>query len=126
MNLSNILIVENGLLNRKLISELLENDGYSVSYATNVQSAITTLIQTQPFFILVSLMLLQVDSCIFSRVLKNDEDTSKITVVGFSTELHSKNRLVYCGFDGFINMAESDKDLTEKIRKYLKKQQNKN
>ena len=126
MNLSNILIVENGLLNRKLISESLENDGYSVSYATNVQSAITTLIQTQPFFILVSLMLLQVDSCIFSRVLKNDEDTSKITVVGFSTELHSKNRLVYCGFDGFINMAESDKDLTEKIRKYLKKQQNKN
>lgn len=121
MNTSNILIIENGLLNRKMISEKLENEGYSVCYASDAKSAISTLIEIQPFFILVSLTLLKIDTCIFSRILKNDEDTHNITVVGLSNEKQSKSRMIYCGLDGFINATENNSDLTKKIRKYLNK-----
>lgn len=121
MNPSNILIVENGMLNRKLISEVLKNDGYSVCYATDAKSALTTFTEKSPFFILVSLMLLKVDTCVFSRILKNDEDTHNITIVGLSPEIQNKNRMIYCGFDGFINMTENNEDLIKKIREYLNK-----
>lgn len=119
MNPSNILIVENGMLNRKLISQLLANDGYSVCYATDAKSALTTFTEKLPFFILVSLMLLKVDTCVFSRILKNDEDTHNITIVGLSPEIQNKSRMIYCGFDGFINMTENNEDLIKKIREYL-------
>lgn len=116
-----ILIVENGMMNRKKVSDSLRKDGYNVCFATDAQSALTILNHTRPLFVFVSLILLKLDTCTFSRIIKNDDSTKDITVVGFSDVMQSNNRMFYCGFDGIINMSESNLGLVKMIKKYLKK-----
>lgn len=115
-----VLIVENGLMNRKKISDLLNKDGYEVCFASDALSALTLLNHTRPFFILVSLMLLKIDTCTFSRILKNDYDTRDITIVGLSNIKQSDERMFFCGMDGFINMSETNLGLAKRIKEYLK------
>lgn len=116
-----VLIVENGMMNRKMISDSLNKEGYRVCFATDAQSALTIFNHTQPLFVFVSLILLKLDTCTFSRIIKNDDDTKDITVVALSDEKQSISRMFYCGFDGIINVSESNRKLAQMIKKYLKK-----
>ncbi len=119
-----VLIVENGLMNRKKVSDSLLRKGYDVRFASDVESALRIFTQTRPFFVLVSLIMLQIDCRTFSRIIKNDVATRDVPVVGFAAV--SKNDAVFwdADFDGFINMSESSTGLVKKIRMYLAQLEN--
>lgn len=116
-----VLIIENGMIDRTRVSDLLHLDGYSVSYASDAKSALAIFNATRPFFILVSLLLLKVDSCTFSRIIKNDSETNSVKVVGFSEWEPCEEMKFYCGFDGIINVSETNGRFVETIREYIKK-----
>lgn len=116
-----VLIIENGLMNRKKITDSLHKVGYDVQFASDTETALTILNHSRPLFILVSLILLRIDTCTFSRILKNDEDTRDITIVGLSNIKQSKARMLYCGMDGLINMTETSIGLVKRIKEYINK-----
>ena len=116
-----VLIIENGLMNRKKISDSLHKDGYVVRFASDAINALSILNHVRPLFILVSLNLLKIDTCTLSRILKNDEDTKDITIVGLSNIKQSEEKMFYCGMDGLINMTETSSGLVQKIKMYLTK-----
>lgn len=116
-----ILIVENGLLDQGKVSKVLQKSGYAVRFTSDAETALMILIETRPCLILVNLILPRMDSCTFTRILKQDEDTGSITIVVLLDSDLDIKRMTYCGFDSFINIQEGENSLVREVRKILKK-----
>lgn len=121
MEAQHVLIIENGLMNRKKISDSLHKVGYDVCVASDAETALTIFNHTRSLFILVSLILLRINTCTFSKILKNDEDTHDVTIVGLSDNKLSKEQMFYCGLDGLFDMTETNTGLVKRIKQYLSK-----
>ena len=121
MNGQSILIVESGLMDQKMVSDALQKEGFNVRLAFDTQEALGMLIEKQPCVILVGESMSKLDSCMFTRILKNDIQTSCIKIIILSYKSPDQERMIHCGFDGMINMKESKDSFVKKIRKILKK-----
>ena len=76
-----ILIVENGLVDQKMVSEILQKKGFYIRFAPDIATALRILIEIRPFLILMDLIISKLDSYTFPRILKNDEDTKDIKII---------------------------------------------
>lgn len=119
-----VLIVENGLMNLKLISDALQKEGFYVMFVSDTETALKVLVQVRPFLILMGLVMSKLDRCTFTRILKNDEDTSNIIIIALSDANPDRERIISCGFNGLINMEESKNKFAKEIRKILNKKKN--
>lgn len=116
-----ILIVEKGLLNRKMISDALQKDGFYVKFVPDSEAALKAFIQAPPCLILLSLYMPGIDACSFSRILKNDKTTKNIKIVAFSDKNPPLNQMIYCGFDRFLYLEKRQRIFIEEIRSFLDK-----
>lgn len=117
-----ILIMENGLLDRRIISEVLQEEGFHARFASDAETGLKVLLQVRPFLILIGLRMPKLDSYTFTRILKNDKDTSNITIIALSEANSDHEKLTNCGFDSIINMEEGRFTFFEKVKKLIKKQ----
>ena len=114
-----ILIVDNGVIDRKAVSASLQMAGFYIEFESNVEDAFKTLILKRPFFILINLDMPKMNTCTFSRILKNDISTDNIKIVAFSDAVPDVNQLIYCCFDGFLNLEKYLQTFAEESIKFL-------
>ncbi|MES2515486.1 MAG: response regulator [Bacteroidota bacterium] len=116
MEIQYILVIENNLLNRSMLSKSLEQDGFIVQYADSTESGLAMLTTARPFLIILDINSPKLDARTFTRILKNDEDTKDIKILAFSDSSLYKS---LAPFDRLIYTNGQEQLLLKGIRLYL-------
>jgi CheY-like chemotaxis protein len=116
MEIQYILVIENGLLNRPLLSESLKQDGFIVEYANSTESGLAILTTARPFLIILDVNACKLDARTFARILKNDEDTKGISILAYSESTIYKS---LAPFDNLIFTYGKEQSLIKGIRLHL-------
>ena len=99
-----LLIVDDNLLNLKLMHHLLELKGHTISTANNADEALNQLSRFKPDLILMDLQLLGMNGFELTKIIKNDPKNKSIPIVAvtaFAME-QDKERALSIGCDGYI------------------------
>lgn len=113
-----ILIIENSLMNRHKISEILNKDKINVKYANSAEEALKILVKSNPYLLAMDMYLPRLNAHTLGSILKNDENTSDIKIVAFSNQLF--NNPVVSPFDCMIHTNGKEYELANGIKTFLK------
>jgi CheY-like chemotaxis protein len=84
MNGASILVVDDNNTNLKLVSDVLEFDGYRIMKASDAEAAQAIIRSTPPDLILMDIALPGMDGLTLTRQLKADEATRHIIIVALT------------------------------------------
>ena len=116
-----ILIVDDEIPNLRLLSELLEKEGYQVRSATKPQTAIDSAMAKPSALILLDVRMPEMDGFELCRRLKQDEQTKNIPVI-FVSALQEIDNIVY-GFEAggidFISKPYREQEILARVRTHL-------
>ena len=101
---STVLIVDDHPVNLKLVSAVLESEGYHVLKAADAEEAQTILAQTQPDLILMDLALTGMDGLTLTRQLKADPATRAIRIIALTASAMKgdEEKALAAGCDGYL------------------------
>src|SRR5689334_12309032 len=104
MNQCSILVVDDSLTNQKLISYILEYDGYHVLTAETAEGALSLLRANRVDLILMDIALPGMDGLELTRLLKADEATCSIPVIALTAFAMKGDDTIAleAGCDGYI------------------------
>lgn len=88
-----ILVVDDFKKNLQLIVDVLDNEGYSTTFATSGKQAIERIKSAQPDLILLDLMMPEMDGLEVCKILKDDPETSDIPVIFLTASDETDNLL---------------------------------
>jgi CheY-like chemotaxis protein len=116
-----IMIVEDNPVNLKLVSGLLELEGFNVIRCSNAESARESLKQNHTDLILMDVALPGMDGLALTRILKADKKTKdiKIVVLTAFAMKGDKERVLEAGCDGYITKPIDTRKFKEQIMQYL-------
>lgn len=117
-----LLIVDDDVLNVKLLAARLATKGYKVITADNGQAALQMIHQCQPDLILLDVMMPGLDGFEVTAILKNDIQTKTIPIIlitALSGE-EEKRKGLEAGADEFINKPINNAELEARIVSLLK------
>src|SRR5262245_28016993 len=99
-----ILVVDDNLLNLKLVRVLLTVEGYDVRTATNAEEAVAVLQSFRPSAILMDLQLPGMDGLELTRQLRADTRTRDAAIVALTAYAMKSDaqRAFDAGCDGYI------------------------
>ncbi|MDY6940053.1 MAG: diguanylate cyclase [Cyanobacteriota bacterium] len=83
--LADILVVDDNIDNRRIISTLLHKNGYQIQSASDGESALAQVAQTRPDLILLDIMMPRIDGYQLCATLKTNPKTCDIPVIFLST-----------------------------------------
>lgn len=114
-----ILIVEDDLLNRKLLSELLSIKGYRILEAHDGEQSLELAFTQAPDLILMDIHLPKMDGFVAAQKLKADLRTRKLPVWVLTAYAMSSDevRLRTCGCDTYITKPLDIPDLLARIER---------
>jgi PleD family two-component response regulator len=116
-----ILVVGEELIDKNELTEMLNRQGYTVLYSFNAFDALNILTRIRPKMIVIGFVKGIPDRQTFTKILKNDPDTSDISVVAISEEDSSLSELMPIGFDGFITVREKRQRIANDLTQILTK-----
>ena len=116
-----ILIVDDNLLNLKVVRVLLTVEGYDVRTALNADEALALLRTFHPRLILMDLQLPGMDGLALTRRLKADPATSDIRVVALTAYAMKGDdqKALAAGCDGYIPKPIDTRTLPGAVSAYL-------
>jgi CheY-like chemotaxis protein len=116
-----ILIVDDNLLNLKVVRVLLTVEGYDVRTALNAEEALALLRTFHPRLILMDLQLPGMDGLALTRRLKADPATSDIRVVALTAYAMKGDdqKALAAGCDGYIPKPVDTRTLPGAVSAYL-------
>jgi len=116
-----ILIVEDNLLNRKLVEAILKPLGYRLLIAVNGKEAIEVATSERPDLILMDLQLPKVSGYEATQVLKSQPETAHITIVALTAHAMAdeRERAMAAGCDGYITKPVDTRVFPGQVRQYL-------
>jgi CheY-like chemotaxis protein len=118
-----ILVVDDNPTNLKLVSDILEFEGYQVLKAIDAETAQEIIRDTPPVAILMDIALPGMDGLTLTRQLKADEKTSHIIVVALTAFAmkgdDAKARAAGC--DGYITKPIDTRTLPGAVAAYLRR-----
>ncbi len=116
-----ILIVEDNLLNRKLIEAILKPLGYHLLTAVNGEEGIEVATRERPDLILMDLQLPKVNGYDATEVLKSQPETAHITIVALTANAMAdeRERAMAAGCDGYITKPVDTRVFPSQVRQYL-------
>lgn len=97
-----ILVVDDLVQNLQLLGELLEDEGYNVTFATSGQEGLDRSRTTQPDLILLDLMMPNMNGWEVCEQLKNEPYLAEIPVI-FLTASHEKQHLIHAFEQGAVD-----------------------
>lgn len=112
-----ILIIENSLMNRNLISENLKKDGINVKYANSAEEALKLMIKSNPYILVIDMVLPRLNAHTLGSILKNDKKTGDIKIIAFSHQIFKSP--VISPFDCLIQTNGKEEELVNGIKKFL-------
>ena len=90
--MSHILLVEDNEMNRDMLQRRLERRGFSVAIAVNGREGVEMAASESPNLILMDMSLPEMDGWEATRILKADESTKSIPIIGLSAHAMQSDR----------------------------------
>lgn len=124
MGKKSILIVDDNVINLKLLRVLLAAEGYEVRTAAAAEQALTVLEELRPDLILMDIQLPGIDGLELTRQLKSDPTTKDIIILGLTAYAMKgdEERVLKAGCDGYIAKPIDTRTLPDVIAQCLKKE----
>jgi len=121
MKLARILVVDDNPINLRLISDLLEFEGYEVIKAMDAEGAQIILADTLPELILMDIALPVMDGLTLTRLLKGDARTRHIRIVALTafSMKGDRQKAFDAGCDGYITKPIDTRALPTRVAGYL-------
>jgi CheY-like chemotaxis protein len=121
MNSPRILVVDDNSTNLKLVSDVLEFDGYRILQAMDAEAAQEIIRDTPPDLILMDIALPGMDGLTLTRKLKADSATCHIIVVALTAFAMKTDdaRARDAGCDGYIAKPIDTRALSGTVAAYL-------
>lgn len=113
-----ILLVDDDPDVRRLLSNVLQKEGYQVDTASRREEALEKLASEAPSAVLLDVLLSGTDGRDLCRELKNSEKTKHVPVIMFSGHPGAALQLEACGADDFIPKPFNTADLLEKLNRH--------
>lgn len=115
-----VLIIDDDPDIRTLMQKVLEKEGYQVETAKHKEEALDKLNQTQPFLILLDVLLSGSDGRELCQYIKNNALTAHIPVIIFSAHPSvNDNKAKTYGADDFIAKPLNTELLLQKVEKHF-------
>jgi CheY-like chemotaxis protein/class 3 adenylate cyclase len=116
-----ILVVEDNALNRKLVRDVLQSQGYAVVEAETAEAGIEAARAQHPRLILMDIQLPGMDGASAARILRADPATRAIPIVAVTASVMPSHRaeVMSAGFDGFQIKPISVASLIEEVHRLL-------
>lgn len=117
-----ILVVDDNPTNLKLVSDILEFDGYRILKASDAESAQEIIKNTPPDLILMDIALPGMDGLTLTRLLKANETTRHIIVIALTAFAMKGDdaKARDAGCDGYITKPIDTRTLPNAVTDYLR------
>lgn len=112
-----VMVVDDSLTMRKVLSRSLEREGYLVITAKDGMDALQVLQETRPDIILLDIEMPRMDGFEFARNVRGDATTAGIPIIMISSRTAEKhqNRAKELGVNAFLGKPVQDDDLFTEI-----------
>lgn len=117
-----ILIVEDNVVNQKLLLVVLRPHGYRLLSVHDGEEAVALTLKEHPALILMDLQLPKMSGYTAAQMIKNNPDTSSILIIALTAhamEGEKKNALDM-GFEGYITKPINTRTFPDQIRAFLR------
>ena len=116
-----ILIVEDSVLNRKLVETVLRPQGYRLLLAVDGEEAIEIATREQPDLILMDMQLPKVSGYDATQTLKSQPETAHIPIVALTAHAMAdeRERALAVGCDGYITKPIDTRAFPGQVRQHL-------
>lgn len=121
-----ILVVDDNALNRKLVGDLLEIEGYEVAYAEDADQALRALAGARlPDLVLMDISLPGMDGLTLTRRIRADPRTALILVVAVTAYAMQgdEQKALDAGCNGYITKPVDTRRLPGQVAHYLAQQE---
>jgi two-component system cell cycle response regulator DivK len=117
-----VLVVEDNLQNRYLVTYLLEKHGITVLSAANGEQAIDMARRETPDLILMDMLIPKVDGYEATRIIKADAALAATPVVALTaySMKGDEERIAECGCDGYIAKPIDPGNFIDLIARYIR------
>jgi CheY-like chemotaxis protein len=121
MRQTRILVVDDNPTNLKLVSDVLEFDGYQILKAVDAEAAQNLIRESLPDLILMDIALPGMDGLTLTRLLKNDPRTRHVTIVALTAFAMKGDdqKAMAAGCDGYITKPIDTRKLSGQVADYL-------
>jgi CheY-like chemotaxis protein len=122
MTSATILVVDDNSTNLKLVSDVLQFDGYLILQASDAESAQEIIKNTPPDLILMDIALPGMDGLTLTRLLKANETTRHIIVIALTAFAMKGDdaKARDAGCDGYITKPIDTRTLPNAVAEYLR------
>lgn len=123
MSTASILVVDDNPTNLKLVSDVLEFDGYQILKAIDAEAAQEVIQASSPDLILMDLALPVMDGLTLTRLLKADEKTRHIIIVALTAFAMKgdEDKARAAGCDGYITKPIDTRKISGLVAGYLQR-----
>jgi len=120
--MSTVLVVEDGLTDMEIISQYLQQAGYSVLCAKSSAEAQSKIGSTKPDVIVLDVILPDKSGYEICRELKDNAETSSIPVVFCSTKSSDVDKMWgnMLGADAYLAKPVDQEELMQTLKKLIK------
>ncbi len=121
MNRSSILVVDDNPTNLKLVSDVLEFEGYAILKAEHAEEAQVVLQSNRPDLILMDIALPGMDGLTLTRRLKADAVLGRIPIVALTAFAMKgdEQKALDAGSDGYITKPIDTRTLPDQVAGWL-------
>ena len=118
---NDILVVDDEISNLKLLSELLEKEGYQVRPASNAQSGIDSALAKPPGLILLDVRMPEMDGFEVCRRLKQDKRTQNVPIIFVSAlqDIEARTMGFEAGGVDFISKPFQDQEILARVGTHM-------
>jgi CheY-like chemotaxis protein len=122
MSGAKILVVDDNATNRKLVSDLLEREGYSILQASDAEIAQDIIRGTTPDLILMDIALPGMDGLTLTRRLRAADGTNGIVIVALTAFAMKGDeaKAIDAGCNGYITKPIDTRALVDAVAGYLR------
>lgn len=123
MHKKRILLVEDEIAIRKMLTFSIERAGFLVSQAENSASAKKLILENTPDLVIVDWMLPDISGLEFIRYLRREDLYSKLPIIMLTAKANERDKIIGLegGADDYITKPFSTKELIARIRALLRR-----
>lgn len=116
-----ILVVDDNATNLKLVSDVLEFEGYDLTQAADAEEALSLIENSVPHLILMDIGLPGMDGLALTRVLKANERTKDICIVALTAFAMKgdEEKAREAGCDGYVTKPIDTRTLPLLVARFL-------
>lgn len=117
-----ILVVEDNLMNKILIRDILDFYGYSVCEAVNGREALEKAKSEKPDIIIMDLHLPEMDGVTAMKILKSKDEMKDIPIIALTAAAMKwdEKKIIREGFDGYVPKPIDIKVLMKAVEEKMK------